>query len=118
MTLDAVTGSVYLSSPLDFEDKTFHEFTIFARDIDRLSSEALLAVHVIDANDNPPHFIDRSPLNLTIRSDFEANQFLHHFLVDDEVLFVNTFSPSTPQPYGNIFFLYNCCLDSFRLRLF
>ncbi|KAI1730641.1 cadherin domain-containing protein [Ditylenchus destructor] len=82
--LDSNTGQVYLASRVDFEHRHFYEYTIQVRDMDRLTGEAVLQLHIEDANDEPPHFVttDDQPLILTLRAG-APSQFLHKFEVED-----------------------------------
>lgn len=94
--MDSLTGYLYLTSPIDFEETRFYEYTILAKDIDRLSSEASLIIYVEDSNDNAPKFADETPLRLSCTSDFKPGHFLHQFIATDKDQVANL-------PLGNLF---------------
>lgn len=56
--IDAISGSLYLHKPLDYEDTTVYNLNITASDggTPRLFTTIMFTVHVIDENDNPPSF--------------------------------------------------------------
>ena len=57
--LDPITGSVALVTELDFEAAQFHEFVVSATDMatPNLTNYTTVLVHVMDVNDNLPHFV-------------------------------------------------------------
>ena len=61
-SIDRVTGTVRLARRLDFEDRSVYNLTVRAKDrgSPSLSSEAYLAVEVVDVNENlyAPRFED------------------------------------------------------------
>ncbi|OCT87850.1 hypothetical protein XELAEV_18021552mg [Xenopus laevis] len=57
--LNSQTGEIYIKGIVDYEESTFHELSIRAKDkgVPRLEGQCLLQVEVEDANDNPPEII-------------------------------------------------------------
>ena len=57
--LDPTTGSVTLTTELDFEAAEFHEFVVSATDMatPNLTNYTTVLVHVVDVNDNQPRFV-------------------------------------------------------------
>uniref|UniRef100_A0A915D9Z7 Cadherin domain-containing protein n=1 Tax=Ditylenchus dipsaci TaxID=166011 RepID=A0A915D9Z7_9BILA len=70
---------------LDFENQRFYEYTIQVRDIDRLASEAILQLQILDVNDEAPLFsgIPQSPLQLNMMADSKNGDFIYKFHVED-----------------------------------
>ncbi|KAI6191302.1 hypothetical protein M3Y97_00213900 [Aphelenchoides bicaudatus] len=85
LSIDQTTGEIHLSNAIDFERDQFLEFTVLARDSDGLSGEAIIQLNIIDANDNPAVFVDKSPLRLNIQSTnrIKEPRFLHEFKATD-----------------------------------
>ncbi|XP_011183876.2 cadherin-related tumor suppressor [Zeugodacus cucurbitae] len=56
--IDAISGSLYLHKPLDYEETTVYNLNITAADggTPRLSHTIVFTVNVVDENDNPPSF--------------------------------------------------------------
>ena len=56
--IDALTGDLAVSQPLDRELKDVHHLTVAALDVGQpqLSSFVTVTVHVLDENDNCPQF--------------------------------------------------------------
>lgn len=73
-----------MASRVDFEQRHFYEYTIQVRDMNRLTGEAVLQLHIEDANDEPPHFVttEDQPLILTLRAGTRP-QFMYKFEAED-----------------------------------
>ncbi len=58
-TIDAVSGLVSITGPLDYEKATIYSFTVVARDSGSpsLSARENITVRVANVNDNPPVFV-------------------------------------------------------------
>ena len=86
VSIDPSSGQLHLQEALDRETHNFYEFTVIARDLDRLSSEAILQITVLDANDSPPKFVVSSkPLQINLNiAELKFGQFIHKFTVADE----------------------------------
>ncbi|XP_053958053.1 cadherin-related tumor suppressor-like [Anastrepha ludens] len=56
--IDAISGSLYLHKPLDYEETTVYHLNVTAADggTPRLSNTIVFNVNVVDENDNPPSF--------------------------------------------------------------
>lgn len=56
--VDAVTGTLYLHKPLDFEELSLYQLnvTVYDGGNPRLSTTIMFSIMVVDANDNPPSF--------------------------------------------------------------
>lgn len=85
LSVDSLSGQIYLASTLDYEKEKFMEFTITANDVDSLSGQTILQLTIEDANDNEPKFVDKSPLQLNIQATdhFDDERFLYLFKVND-----------------------------------
>ena len=58
-TIDATSGSIFTTQPLDAETTTYHQFIVIASDNDGTvprSSNAFVEILVLDVNDNSPVF--------------------------------------------------------------
>uniref|UniRef100_A0A914QL07 Cadherin domain-containing protein n=1 Tax=Panagrolaimus davidi TaxID=227884 RepID=A0A914QL07_9BILA len=85
ISIDSTTGQLHLLQNLNYEKNNFYEFTIIARDIDRLSTESILQINVLDSNDSPPKFIVSSkPLQINLNiPELKFQQFIYKFTVSD-----------------------------------
>lgn len=85
LSIDQFNGQIYLSSLLDFEREQFLEWSVVARDTDGLSGQAIIQLEVLDENDSPVKFSDKSPLKLKVQATdkFDGPRFLHQFKAID-----------------------------------
>ncbi|NXJ67218.1 PCDGA protein, partial [Rostratula benghalensis] len=61
--LDSDSGEIYLIDNVDFEETSFHELEVHARDAGDLSNTAKVAITVTDVNDNVPELTVSSALS-------------------------------------------------------
>lgn len=85
LNIDQQTGNIHLFNTLDFEKEPFLEWTVVARDSNALTGESVIQLKVLDENDNPPQFLDQSPLRLNIQATdkLDRPRFLYKFKVKD-----------------------------------
>lgn len=89
-TIDALTGTLVLASPLDYELLQEHTVIIRATDqsinaSERLASTVTARVIITDANDNPPKFVVPSTSNVLIsESAIVGSPIVHVVAVDKD----------------------------------
>lgn len=81
ITIDSITGQLFLASELDYETKSFYEYIVMVQDLNKLFSKALLKVFVIDVNDCLPEWKGATPLHLSIFNNFTNDkvEFIYNF---------------------------------------
>ncbi|XP_056442395.1 protocadherin Fat 1a isoform X2 [Gadus chalcogrammus] len=81
-TIDADTGELKTSQPLDREDRDEHRFRVRALDGGGRYCEADVHLAVDDANDNPPRFTS-DPYAVTVFENTETGTFVAKLLASD-----------------------------------
>ena len=84
-TVDSKNGQVSLVKPLDYEASPLVEFIVFAADngSPSLSSNASIAITVVDVNDNPPQ-LELSPQSVTVNRSIPIGKVLASVAITDE----------------------------------
>ena len=82
--LDSTTGFVGLMTPLDFEETEFHEFVVSATDMatPNLTNYTTVLVHVVDVNDNQPHFVS-SEYTVTVDNLIPVDTLILDLVAED-----------------------------------
>ncbi|XP_054259787.1 fat-like cadherin-related tumor suppressor homolog [Macrosteles quadrilineatus] len=77
VSVDSQDGSVYLSQTLDRELNSTFQLVLTATDggLPKLSSSAILSLHVLDVNDNPPKF-ERPTYSCRLSAEAVAGQMV------------------------------------------
>lgn len=63
--IEKTTGALYSDVTFDRETRSVYTLTIYAIDEGGLSTEAIITVNVMDANDNAPQF-SQSPIQVSL----------------------------------------------------
>ena len=84
--IDAVSGQVLTTRPLDHETINFYEIIITAVDngIPQLSTNISIDVMVLNENESPPQFIEGIPSNVTISESAEIGRVVITLTAFDE----------------------------------
>ncbi|KAG8133785.1 hypothetical protein E2320_011571 [Naja naja] len=77
-------GTVYVTKPLDREEKDHYSFYIFANDDegDSLAYPVIVSVHVVDINDNPP-VCDKVLTKFEVQENEDAGNLIGTVLASD-----------------------------------
>ncbi|KAI3383388.1 hypothetical protein SNEBB_002098 [Seison nebaliae] len=83
-SIDPTSGNVFLRKPLDYEEKTFYDLIIKAREqSSRLYSFMTLRIEVNDVNEFPPKF-DRSNYFFQVRPSLTSSVYISQLKATDD----------------------------------